>query len=569
MSHATPLLVHRQVKIGAPDSIRRDEFRNRLAKRVGPNFGALAHVVSSLEREKIVIFRDFSEGHSFSELVQLYDRNISAFGSQHPHLNHSFVDFGLHGDLLCEEITHATILHPYLIALVALHLGGPIRLIDARAKDTGPAWSIARDNGVHLDDTPFGRELKTLLLWEKGGKRGPNSQNFVAITGAHDLVRVNATEHGSNFKTPDAIVNEILCNRALGSRPKVIEATDDKPLTILFEGSAVPHHRFRTLSEEAVRSALLMAFHVDDERERPAYIYKAPSMPTRLAEFVVGGAEYDEDYQAKEEYFLDAIEEASAEIEAKALDINQHCGLISTADKRMSRGRLLFWLTEIGTTPTTSTSRPKMPLSLFKRTMAVEKFLKAMQHDKHHDMDLKLYTDRSEIKRLRARNYIREMSVDDILKRKQTMHRIYNMGRPRLDDLLDTASISDIASLVAAFFEECTEFPDPEWAGSFAQLSGDLAEAAPRARHIQDVRTLLVILYWVLDIAADEFLPAMLDGVKLKELSIRCLRAYRMLAWLDDLTYREDVVDRRSLRISIERSMESRAYFTNAEGAGF
>src|SRR5207249_6012408 len=117
---------------------------------------------------------------------------------------------------------------------------------------------------------------------------GPKSQNFVAIPRGHRLVRVIPTEHGSNFKTPGEIIDEILYHPDLQSdSPFVMEAEDERPLTIVFEGSGIAHHRFRTTETLFERSSLTFAFHADDKFNRPRMLVSVESASCDFDRFVI------------------------------------------------------------------------------------------------------------------------------------------------------------------------------------------------------------------------------------------------------------------------------------------
>jgi hypothetical protein len=509
---------------------------------MGDGESFLSSSLSALEHDRLLILRPFSDENTFRSFVQTYDYEM-LHAANHSHLGDRFLDLSERQSLLRSPVGPHTFVHPFLLAVVSYLLGGPIRLIDGRAKDTGPARSNTRDNGVHLDDTPFGAELKILLLWEKSTTRGPRSQNFVAIAGAQNLKRSVPTEHGSNFKTPREIVDELLCNPSLGDkRPLVIEAEDLDPLTVIFEGSAVPHHRFRTLTQRQIRSTLQLAFHIDDSLERPITHYCVGPQQSNLLRFVLGGIMADSSSEAREQFFLDAIRRSRREILSKASDLSFRNAMVAFSDKQMSRERIVEWLVEIGTIPSLRDVRARVRRYAIRNDDDVRAFLVTAEHDKHHDMDLRLYPDRREIARLRARNRIREMSIEDVLRRQKTLQRLLSLDYVAESDLLSTDQLTSIARntelALAEMLGQGCEASIALYLASTKQLVHDVADAIARVASIQDLRTESIILYWILDTTWEAAqgtatLPGrLIDEIDLKALAL--LRHYRALAAFDD-----------------------------------
>ena len=476
----------------------RDAFRRTLIDTLG--LQSIVRLASNLENDGIVIFRQFTPPPLFSDLMLQYDVRMG--GTTPTHVGHTFIAFGTDEPFLTSSYAREAVFHPLLLTLISYQLGGPIRLVDIRGKDTGPALTNLRDNGLHLDDSPYGVEYKILLLWEKGTTRGPRSQNFVAIPRSNHLVRVVPTEYGANFKSSKEITYEILEHPDLSSfMPFVIEAKDEKPLTVVFEASGVAHHRFRTFDKTHIRSCLILAFHVDDEFNHPAHHVAVKGGPCELVNFVMGGGTQSQTSDSNSRCFLSLLAQNRSKIAQKLAELEKV--LVPVEEKTLSRDEVMDWMATIDQVPAFEKSRPQMSGNDMRDPNTLQQILIISEYDRHFDLDLALYPDRREVLRKSLRNRIRELTLDNMKMRVHFVRRLHSLGPIIGGDIVPLCELKRIVDQ----FCKITDSLRMEYAcedqskalPGILQLSNDLGEALLRCTSAQLYRTNVLFLYWTID----------------------------------------------------------------------
>ncbi|KAI5920738.1 hypothetical protein F4810DRAFT_405479 [Camillea tinctor] len=119
-------------------------------------------LVNAIEADGVALFGGLIDTTFFTQLVAKYDKILEAWGNKA--FMHSYINLAQHFDdfLSCGDCIDAFV-HPLLVALIAYLMGGPVRIMDVRGKDTDPISINAQDNLLHVDNTPFKEEYKVLL----------------------------------------------------------------------------------------------------------------------------------------------------------------------------------------------------------------------------------------------------------------------------------------------------------------------------------------------------------------------------------------------------------------------
>lgn len=382
-------------------------------------------LAESLQRDGCIVFAGMIDDGSFHQLVDDFSDNMQRTGS-HAFL-HSFTNLLEHPEFLQNNNYNDAIFHPLLISLLSFVMGGPVRVTDARGKDTNPISVNAQDNMLHIDNTPFREEYKILVGWEKGKAKGPTGQNFTFLPGTHKgnrHVRVDSdtktwsTENDSLFITPESVSNVFkFQKRVTGASPTVIEvAYPHRPITALFNAGSLVHHRYRTTGGNP-RSCVIIAFHllsdhpgaVIDERVRGSI-----SVSDVLLRHYDG--ESCDNFCDSIKYEANAIETKLSEI----FDDNNGSELLDMEALKLSGERFHRWYSASINAPTTT--QLKMESCCFitcydksiSRILLAQKIAAAMAYDKHGLLDLKLYDDNHEEIRKKSRKSIWSMTQDDI-----------------------------------------------------------------------------------------------------------------------------------------------------------
>lgn len=213
------------------------KFRQNLMKELRKGWTAVGtearfiRLVEILQRDGCAIFAGLIDNASFRQLIDEFTSIMSRSGSQA--FLHSFAHLTDYPAFFQNAIYSDAVIHPLLIAAVSYAMGGPIRMVDARGKDTQPISVNAQDNMLHIDNTPFREEYKVLLGWERGQVKGPTGQNFTFLPGTHKgnrSIRTDgqaqpwSTENDSLFITANTIESVFEFQKDItGCEPKVVE----------------------------------------------------------------------------------------------------------------------------------------------------------------------------------------------------------------------------------------------------------------------------------------------------------------------------------------------------------
>ena len=379
----------------------------------------LIEVMSSLlqiidERGALMLERVVESGE-FAGLVDLYDSMINAEGNST--FLHNFVDVRSHPEILLDSNVNESFLHPLFIAIISNRVGGPVRLVDVRAKDAEPISVLAQDNMLHIDNTPFNDEYKVLLTWGRGTTRGPNGQNFTYLPGTHKLARqcqvdsrgAWSSENCSIFTTPDsvtAVLNGQMEVTGL-SRPVIIEVAGcEYPVSTVFPAGSLVHHRFRTSSGQS-RSCIIAAFH--RVKDNPGSLIAHSGNGAGLADLLVGHG------TVNEEVFLSALTRESVRIvELLRRVASKRTRELTAAQVEMSEERFADWFSAVTSAPAVSDLRLR-GVSVVGDAPAKGELRMALSRrvmfDKHGPIDLVLYADNHEEVRKWARNSLRELTA--------------------------------------------------------------------------------------------------------------------------------------------------------------
>lgn len=130
----------------------------------------LQDLLGQMAEQGAVVLADIVESDAFLELVARYDEIMAQEGSGS--FIHRFVDLRRIVGLLTDPEVNNPMVHPLMITLISYAVGGPIRMVDERAKDAEPLSVLAQDNMLHIDNTPFNDEYKIIVTWRRGTAKG-------------------------------------------------------------------------------------------------------------------------------------------------------------------------------------------------------------------------------------------------------------------------------------------------------------------------------------------------------------------------------------------------------------
>lgn len=491
------------------------QFSQNKAERLARHFIKLSQ---QLDEEGAIIFGDLINRKAFAKLVEQYDATMASYGSNS--LLHSYLNLRNHPEFLGNNDFNHAFIHPLLIALMSYRMGGPVRMVDARAKDTGPMTARAQDNMLHIDNTPFNDEYKILVNWLLGKAEGPNGQNFVYVPGTHKGIRNSfvgknghawSTENGSIFIT-DKSVNHLLAfqKRAIGHN-SVVELQSPKPTSTLFAAGSLVHHRYRT-HDGKPRSALIVAFHpaIDNPGE---FIDGISQTSDRSLENMLFG------FQGKttEKAFLQSLSKESLGIADKMsnlLDQKSASTLIEPTEKTMDEKEIDLWkeiVTEAPSIEEIKLIKQKFEIGAlhFKDLMAMI-INQLMYFDKHGPLDLILYHDSHEETRKWARNRIREMKLSHLQKRLSSWSE--EIKDPQRSDILTIEEIDQTVSELNQIVRQLSQnqiengelHPYEKISSenafiSIDQLLKDLAEAIKRCDSFQNFLSTSLFIFWATD----------------------------------------------------------------------
>ncbi len=483
------------------------------------------NLTESLDQNGAVIFGDLINKKSFSGLVNTYDQMLMQHGNKS--WIHSYVNLANHPDFLSNSDFNGAFLHPLLVALISYQIGGPIRIVDARAKNAEPLSVKAQDNMLHIDNTPFNDEYKIIVKWEKGKASGPKGQNFVIIPGTHKGVRncfLNnkhmawSTENGSIFVEPETVqqVFDVQKHVLNANNPVVVEVQHpEKPLTTVFAAGSLVHHRYRT-EENTSRSAMIIALHRAEDNPGQfmdeKYI-KSFSNPGDLNSYLFGlhgGSD--------ESGYIKALSSESLNIATKISEIfcsEEACEIISQKQRELTPEQLQEWKSTVTSAPTVEHKKIKELKFPLGENIPTDKFVSflsknAMPYDKHGPLDLILYADAHEEIRKWARNRIREKKIDSLHERLTTWSD--SIVQPSNEHLLSVEEIQTQANSILQYIDGLDHSDkqkgklDPietissnDAYRSLRQLTDDLKEAISRCDSRQTFLSTSLFLFWVVD----------------------------------------------------------------------
>ncbi|UUU30013.1 hypothetical protein JIX56_08985 [Streptomyces sp. CA-210063] len=388
-------------------------FRATLDNLIGTQ--ALGTLSRALAREGAVSTTGLLAASQFDDFRQTYDAEMRAGGSRGT--LHSYLNIASSTPLLTNPGLWDTVAHPLFVVLIAYALGGPIKMIDMRAKDTYPVDVVARDNTLHLDNSPFIDEYKVVVTWKLGSAKGPSGQGLTYLPRTNRLFRQCFVEaDGSVWSDEDACifpsesrVDEVLTAQAgfiEGPDPLVVHLTDlDAPCHTIFAASRLVHHRYRT-STGAARSAVMASFHRTDDSEEQLGSKEPGHTP--LKQFLVTGG--------SQERFLSAVHHEKPAIEAALDQLSARPDLLVDPRRHSLTGEAFTqWYSRQCAGVTLNNLRTRqMSQKTADRTSPVGRLVQRLQFDLQGPLNMPFFADMREARRKRARIWLREMSPEDI-----------------------------------------------------------------------------------------------------------------------------------------------------------
>lgn len=401
------------------DDPSKDRFRNALLsnlRQTWTNPATETHfltLVTNLQNNGCTILAGLIDPPSFQHLINAYTTIMHQTG-RHAFL-HSFAHLDRHPEFMGNPAFSSAILHPLLVAMIAYAMGGPVRMTDARGKDTQPISVNAQDNMLHVDNSPFRQEYKLLIAWEQGWVKGPSGQNFTFLPGTNRGTRRLrcegsagpwSTENDSLFITEESIESVFEFQKSVtGKGPTVVEvAYPEQPIAALFEASSLVHHRYRNKGGKP-RSCIIMAFHLAAEHPGSLLPGRGSEQSESLAPTLMSYHDGTEEHE-----FCSLLSGNNARaIEAKIwdlLDPDHRSTMLDHTALSLSGQDLGQWRTLAIKAP--SASQLKFEAGVFlggsdghnqnasSGDLLAQRLAAAMSYDKHGVLDLILYQDNHE-----------------------------------------------------------------------------------------------------------------------------------------------------------------------------
>ncbi|TDC29568.1 hypothetical protein E1211_25775 [Micromonospora sp. 15K316] len=387
---------------------REQEAGDRLAE-------AFVTMSANLAGEGALSFTGLLPAPRFGKAREAYDsvmRDKGSRGSLHSYLNAAQSSL-----LLDDPHFRETFAHPLLVALVAHALGGPVKIVDLRAKDTQPLDVVARDNTLHVDNNPFMDEFKVIVTWTSGTERGPSGQGLTYLPRTNRLFRqCHVGPHGDPWSDEDSCIfpSRSRVDEALAAQarfhddrlPRVVHLKDlAAPCHTIFAASRLVHHRYRT-STGAPRSAIMASFHRTDDGSDQLGVGDLAA--NELDRWLLTGAAGPG--------FLAALRgEATRIVGALRLSVSRP-GLVIDPDRHLLEGAGLDgWYARLSAGVSLNRLREAaLAGSRDGDVPAAERLVARLQYDLQGPLNMPLYADLSEEERKRARIVIREMAPDRI-----------------------------------------------------------------------------------------------------------------------------------------------------------
>jgi hypothetical protein len=496
------------------------DYGHDAAEKMMTQFMQLA---AMMETNGAAIFGNMINTEAFKALIDAYQNKLSTDGSKS--WIHSYINMGNHPDFLTNEKFNGALAHPLLIALISYGAGGPIRMVDARGKDAEPLAVQAQDNMLHIDNTPFRKEYKIILTWERGKPSGPKGQNFVFIPGTHKGVRNSkvdaegkawSTEDGSIFTSKEAV--QAVFNqqsKTLGtSTPLVVEATHpDMSLTTVFEAGALVHHRYRTKEKDVPRSCVISAYHRAEDNPgqflSEEHLSKV-AKPGSLMHLMMG-----KHSDNSEEKFINALLDATPDLANKMNEImgqTEGAKLVPYSARTLSESELETWKKTVTSAPTVEAIKIREQFFKVGDTLTLELMAKMIKFDKHGPLDLILYGDGHEEIRKWARNRIREMPASRLEERIQKFAAWDLLQAPSVESVMTLDALKKTADSLGEYIDKLepeiklNAYLDPKEKisqrdafRSMRQLIDDLGEAIVRCTSRQTFLSTSLFLCWASD----------------------------------------------------------------------
>ncbi|KAF3012255.1 hypothetical protein E8E14_011369 [Neopestalotiopsis sp. 37M] len=534
-----------------PDATSKDQFRNLLLRELRKGWQNVAtearfiRLVELLQRDGCAVFAGLIDVAAFQKLIDDFSDTMHGVGSQA--FLHSFANLIEHSEFLQNEAYNGAIIHPLLIALMSYAMGGPVRMVDARGKDTQPISVNAQDNMLHIDNTPFREEYKILLGWERGQVKGPSGQNFTFLPGTHKgnrPIRVDeqsqpwSTENDSLFITDESIESVFGFQADItGSDPKVIEVEYPKqPITVLFSAGSVVHHRYRNKGGNT-RSCVITAFHLASDHPGALVHSAACEKPNTIAEVLMGHQD-----GSQVETFCSLVRAQATAVESKIaeiLDSNHQSTLVNTDQLVLTGERFDRWREIVINAPSATKVKfaggnyISFDGDFIPRDLLVEKLAAAMSFDKHGLLDLIIYRDGHEEIRKPARKSVWTMPKERISKLLTAWLCTVEGYRFTPADVQEPALLREKADEIARLIRE--SFPTVDFANagsnikdqqisSAHQLIVDLGESITRCEKLETYITTNLFLFLIVD----QTIP-LLDWSQRRKVVATCpmfLRAY-------------------------------------------
>lgn len=481
-------------------------------------------LAKKIDKNGAIIFGKLIQSERFQKLIDVYTHKLSNDGSKS--WIHSYINFGNHPDFLKNADFNDAFMHPLLISLIAYSAGGAIRMVDARGKDAEPLAVQAQDNMLHIDNTPFRKEYKIILTWERGKPSGPKGQNFVFIPGTHKGVRnchisssgtAWSTEDGSIFISKEAVQSVFDLQEKIlpGKSPSVVEATHpDMPLTTVFEAGALVHHRYRTQEKDVPRSCIIVAFHRAQDNPgqflSPDYL-KQLTKADELLPLMMGKHSDNTD-----ELFIHALFSNFKKIVDKMKELNSDVSeaakIVSFSTKKLDNAELEKWKSTVTCAPKIDEIKARKNYFHMGEALTPQLLTSMMAYDKHGPLDLILYADGHEEIRKWARNRIREMPMTKLENRVLSIFEWGWITHFDLDQVLTTDALKKISQELIQFIDEIPiqiksqanldkqeKIAKEDAYKSIRQLIDDLGEAIVRCSSRQAFLSTSLFLFWSCD----------------------------------------------------------------------
>ena len=479
-------------------------------------------LAENMEQNGAIIFGNMININNFEELVKSYTEKLSTDGSKS--WIHSYINFGNHPDFITDGNFNNAFIHPLLVTLISYCAGGPIRLVDARGKDAEPLAVMAQDNMLHIDNTPFRKEYKIILTWERGKASGPKGQNFVFIPGTHKAIRnckiakngdAWSTEDGSIFISENSVQRIFdIQEKTYGQSPAVVEATHpEMPLTTVFEAGALIHHRYRTTEKNIPRSCMIIAFHRAQDNPgqflSPEHVKKFSANNNLLS--LLMGKHSDN----TEDKFINAVLDNIKAIGEKIENINLSNGntkIIPFSARILDKDELKKWKSAVTSAPTVEEIKIKNGFFKMGDILSHELLTEMIRYDKHGPLDLILYSDGHEEIRKWARNRIREMPTARLENRLEKFLEWNLTTELQASNLLTLDELRKISNeLIKLIDETPIEIKENSYLDSnekisridayrsVRQLIDDLGEAITRCASRQAFLSTSLFLFWASD----------------------------------------------------------------------